>query len=321
MSFAQIDFNSETGALIDSALVVRTQRVEISYGNLLSKFDYYQTGKSVLGLSKKDFVELNNFRASAMAIRMDDGLGNVSFVADLIANIDLQNISTTLEFGRIFRIDTVNSDFIGGRLSHNLFTFEAYFVADNTLFDERTENDAVYAWLAYHPEKFFSAIGWRDKELWAMFGTKNGNRFGNFSFFSYHPNGDFWFRSQNGFCEINQNFFHQDLYLVAMSYLVVPPFFFKHFSPISTKGEYAFKFDARRRAEVYNYEAITSKKIGPDWFYIAAGINSEVRNNKMRIAPSIEFYKKIENENMEAVIEIRYDFLYKALSSYLTFKL
>jgi hypothetical protein len=300
--------------------VTRTQRIEASYGNLFSRFDYYQTGKSVLGITKKDFFQLNKVRTSAMAIRMDDGFDTVSFVADLIVNVDLQNISAMLEFGKVFRPYKGSADFIGTRLSHNLFTFETYLVSDHKLPGKVTEKDAFYTWLAYHPEKFFSAIGWRNKEWWAMFGTKNGNRFGNFSFFSYHPSGNFWFRSQNGFHEINQNFFHQDLYLIAMSYLVVPPFFFKHFSPISTKGDYAFKLDAKRRSEIYNFEVIVSKKVGPDWFYVATGVNSEVRGDIMTVAPSVEFYKKIKTEYMEAGIEIRYDFLYKSLRSYLTVK-
>jgi hypothetical protein len=193
-------------------------------------------------------------------------------------------------------------------------------VASHTYLERLNSNDAVYTWLAYHPEHLFVSLGLQynqRRQYWGMFGTKNFEKFGNFTFLNYQPeSGNFWFRSQAGFGEIDQSFFSQDLYIFASSYLIVPAFFFQHFSPISSKGSYSLKLDGRRTNGVHNYELIMGKKVGNDFVRMAVGVNSEYRDN-LRLAPSIELYKDWKGGNGRIIVELRYDLLYKNLNAYL----
>jgi hypothetical protein len=251
-------------------------------------------------------------------IKVGDGARDDQFVFDTWGYKKFGRFSASVEIGRIVSQAGQPIDCIGSRLSLGNFTTEFYLLTYHPLLGEKiTKQDATYGWIAYHPKHAFIALGKQDHQYWGFVGTKNLQHFGNFTFANYQPEtGNFWFRSQTGFGEINQKFFCQDMYMEGTNYLVVPAFYYKHFSPICAKGSYSLKIDGRRTNDVQNYEVMMGKAIGNDVLRLAVGLNSEYQTN-LRLAPSIEVYKFWPTKFGTEIIELRYDVLYKTISGYL----
>jgi len=313
--------NLETSVFLDTNnFQMNTQQVTISCDIVNFKYDYKERSSDVLSLIAPKVLSDSAYSLGAGFIKIGDNKDEDRYVADFFGKMKFKKWSMFLETGRIFSQKSVPNDFLGGRFSFGNFTTEAYVLADHSFKEMINQDDKFYAWVAYHPKKFFVSTGISDKQYWLFGGTKNIDNFGNFLLANYNPkNGDFWFRNQSGFGKIDKNFFSQDLYIFATSYLVVPAFHFTHFSPIATKGTYSFKVDGRRINGVHYYELAMGKEIGNNLFRMAVGVNSEYKED-LRLAPVIEFYKDIKSENIKAIAELRYDFLNKVFSAYLVFK-
>lgn len=313
--------NLETGAILDSSgFQVNTQRVGVSNDFFNFRYDWKEKSADVVSLILPKVFSDSIYSFGAGLIKIGDNQHESDYVIDFFGKAKFKKWSMSLETGRILNQKSIPNDFLGGRFSSKNFTVEAYFLANHSFAEMINQNDKYYGWIAYHPKKFFVSSGFSDKQYWFFSGTKDRANFGNFLLANYNPkNGDFWFRNQSGFGKIDKNFFNQDLYIFASSYLVVPAFHFTHFSPIATKGSYSFKVDGRRINGVHYYELAMGKEIGNNILRMAVGINSEYQND-LRLAPTIEFYKDIKSENFKAIAELRYDFLFKSLSAYLTFK-
>jgi len=311
--------NSESTFKADTAQTqISVQRVEINVSGVSLKYDFKSNGSDIIGLVAPKIISDSTFNWGGMIAKTGDGGSSDQLVLDSWVSKKFGKLSTSLEVGRIINQLGDPWDCAGGRLSYGNFTAELYELTYHPIIGEKiTGQDATYGWLAYHPQHAFVALGKSDHQYWGLLGTRNLQHFGEFAFVNYVPEtGDFWFRSQTGFGEINQKFFCQDLYIEGTSYLVVPAFYYKHFSPICPKGTYALRLEGRRTGSLQNYEAMMGKRIGNDVVRLAAGVNSEYRAD-LRLAPSFELYKSFKTKSWESIIELRYDMLYKALSGYL----
>ncbi len=314
--------NLESTIKIDtSASQVLIQRIEIVTKQVTIKYDYKAKDRDVIGLIFPTIYSDSTTTISGMAVKMGDGDRSDQYVADLWVTKQFGQFKTMLEVGRIVSLEAIPWDYAGTRLSYGNFTVEAYAMGYHPVTEKLGKNDSYFGWAAFHPQHAFVAVGQQDNGYWFFAGTRNLKDFGSLSFLNYNKaNGNFWFRSQNAFGDVNQKFYALDNYIDATSYMVVPIFFYKHFSPIASKGNLAIKVDGRRTNGIQNWELIGSKKIGNDWVRLAAGINSEFKEDKMRYAPSFELYKAFTKPYGKFIAELRYDFLYNTFSAYLIVK-
>lgn len=318
--------NLESTIISDSASSqISVQRIEVKTNSLTFKYDYKENGRDVIGLILPSFLADSFSSLSAMIVKIGDNGHDDQFAFDVWAKRRFKNLEATLELGRMISPADNPIDYAGTRLSSKKITIEFYSLAHHPLLGEPIGSKITsYGWVAYHPEHLYVALGKQDRDYWAFFGTKNQKRFGNFTFANYQTKTkNFWWRSQFGWGEINQGFFNQDLYLEGTSYLVIPVFYYKHFSPICTKGEYSLKLDGHRHGSTQGYEAMLGKKIGNDIFRLAVGANSsflEGKTNSLRIAPSFEAYKAWRGTKGQVIIELRYDLLDQLASAYLVFR-
>ncbi len=314
--------NLESTIKIDtSASQVLIQRIEIITKEVIIKYDYKAKDRDVIGLIFPTIWSDSTTTISGMAVKMGDGDRSDQYVADLWVTKQFGQFKTMLEVGRLVSLESIPWDYAGTRLSYGNFTVEAYAMGYHPVTEKLGKNDSYFGWVAFHPQHAFVGVGQQDNGYWAFAGTRNLKDFGSLSFLNYNKaNGNFWFRSQSAFGEVNQNFYSLDTYIDATSYMVVPIFFYKHFSPIASKGNLAIKVDGRRTNGIQNWELIGSKKIGNDWVRLAAGINSEFKEDKMRYAPSFELYKAFTKPYGKFIAELRYDLLYNTFSAYLIVK-
>lgn len=319
---AQTKFSTETTLCYDKTQGgIPLNRIEISNPLFNIKYDYKVdliSGKplnDVFGIFFPKMVNKKTFSLDGAIIKLGDWNKNDQTILDLSATKKIGSVSITLEIGRAVGVETRPWDFVVSRASHRLFTVEGGILSPDQLFAPSQKK--LYGWVAYHPEHIFVATGNEISRNWFLFGTKKHANFGNFSFLSYdRDNGNFWFRSQFGFQNVNQNFFAQDNYIVAASYLIVPPFFYKHFSPMSTKGKYALKFDGKRVGKLETYEVSVGRQFGK-YGQIAIGANNE-NFKPERVGLLLEYYKEFTLKNFKASAELRYEQLSSKFYGFIT---
>lgn len=313
--------NLESTIKVDeSGALLSVQRVEVKNSTFTLKYDYKAKGSDVLGIIIPKIWSNSTSSLNGMIVKNGDG-NNDQFIFDVWGNKKFGKLTTMLEIGRIVSSTSEPRDIIGTRLSYSDFTAETYVVTKHQINQGLTKNDLYYAWIAYHPNKAFIALGKQDKQYWGYAGTKGFSRFGNFTFVNYQPETkNFWFKSQTAFGEINQNFFCQENYILATSYLTVPLFYYLHFSPIVTKGPLTIKVEGRQTAGLQNYEVMLGKQLGNNSFGFAVGVNSEYNKNVLNLSPSFELYKSWKNNLGQCIVELRYDHLYKVGGAFLAIK-
>ncbi|NCN22285.1 hypothetical protein GW934_02210 [Candidatus Falkowbacteria bacterium] len=301
--------------------IVSIQKIDLTVGRAKIKFDYKLNAPDILGIVIPELFKTNSLDINLMIVKMGDGGQEDKFALGIWSNKQFSNFGLMINIGRLANKQEVPWDFAGGMISHQRFTFEAYAMTLHSLIGNKWQSsDIIYVWAAYHPEKSFFSLGLNEGQVWAYAGTRNLKRFGNFTFANYDPrSGNFWFKSQSGFGEINQGFFSLETYRIAAEYLTVPLFFHKHFSPLCAKGDYAVKFEGRRLGGVHSYEAMLGKNLPSNDLGLAIGINSEYCS-ELKIAPSAELYKNWQWNGFKGVVELRYDMISNALVGYLVLK-
>lgn len=308
---AQTKFSTETTLCYDKLQGgIPLNRLEIGNSLFNIRYDYKvdlinnKTINDVFGIFFSKIIDKKTFSLGGGLIKLGDWNKGDQIIFDLSATKQIGLVSINLEIGRAIGVKNEPWDYILSRVSHPLFTVEGGILSPDQLFAPSQKK--LYGWIAYHSEHIFIATGNEISRNWFLFGTKKYANFGNFSFLNYdRDNGNFWFRSQFGFQSVNQNFFSQDNYIVAASYLIVPPFFYKHFSPMSTKGKYALKFDGKRIGKLETYEISIGRQFGK-YGQVAMGLNNE-NFNKKRVGLILEYYKEFKLNNFKASTELRYE--------------
>ena len=310
-SQAQTRFSSETTLSYDKLQGgIPLNRFEIINPFFSVKYDCKvdlvnsKTVNDVFGIFFPKIINKPTFSLDGALIKLGDWNKNDQLIFDLAVTKKLGSLIVFLEIGRAVGVKIEPWDYVLSRISHRLFTVEGGILSGDHLFAPSQKK--LYGWVAYHPENIFIATGNEISRNWFIFGTKKYANFGNLSFINYdRDNGNFWFRSQFGFQNVNQAFFSQENYIIAASYLIVPPFFYKHFSPMSTKGKYSLKFDGKRIGKLETYEVSVGRQFGK-FGQIAAGINNENFNEK-RSGLILEYYKEFKLKNFKTSAELRYE--------------
>lgn len=300
------------------------QKLELSTSFLRFRYDFKAGAPDVGGIMFPKIIGDSNGVIGGVLMKVGDFNRHDQYIVDVWANRKWgknHKFYTGIEIGRIFCAESRPWDYLITKLSYGPFTVEAGILAFHPVTTMVNSKDATYAWAAYHPKHAFIALGKQIDTYWAFVGTKNLTGFGNLTFANYDlKTGNFWFKSQTGIGEINQAFFNQDLYVEATSYLVIPAFYYKHFSPLTTKGTFSIKLEGRRVRDIQNYEIMAGHIIGNDILQIGVGLNSEYKD-KLKIAPVIELYKSWQFKSLRGSVELRYDLLYQALNAYTIIKI
>jgi len=319
-SFAQI-LKTETAFQHDDAISgISVNRFQID-GPVNLKYDFkkdltnQKKVDDVLGIFVPNIIESNGFSFTPGLIKLGDWEKNDEVIVDLQIANTFKEFSISAEYGIGFRNNSAPRNFGVVRLSHPMITIEGAFMSKYGYKNIAELTEKKFYWIAVHPEKFFIAIGNEVSRNWFLVGTKNYNNFGNMTFGNIdRNNNNFWVRSQFGFGDINKNFFSQENYIVASSYLMAPPFFYIHFSPISTKGTYGFKVDVQRVGEYEKWEALFARQFGQVG-QIALGWQ---KNNLEKSGPIIEYYNSLNINNFfQFSLELKYEEIYNRLSGYI----
>lgn len=247
-------------------------------------------------------------------IKLGDWKANDEYFIDITYTKKWEQMSWLLDIGRGIKSDELPRDYFISRFSHPLFTLEGGSLSEHGYSNLREFFKDKYYWAAIHPKYMFLAAGNEVDRTWMLAGTKDMESFGTFACGDYdRDNGNYWFRWQTGYGSVNQKYYCLDNYLIASSYLVVPPFFYKHFGPISTKGDYGFKVDAIKSNGVEKFEYYVSKKFGA-YGYWALGWQREVPNRNGFI---IEAYKELTMKNLKLIVEGKYESNYGRFSGFI----
>ena len=309
-----LQYDKAVGGVSIQRLQFDSPQISVKYDH---KLDLAKKSKvnDVFGIFIPNTVKSGNFSLDLAVIKVGDWDVEDEGFIDLTATNKFKHFTATLEIGRGVNSKSGPRDYILGRLAHNFFTIEAGVMSDHGYSDIDGFISNKYYWGAIHPKYAFVAVGNEITRTWLLVGTKDLSSFGNLSCGDYdRKNGDFWFRTQFGFGNVNQKFFSLDNYIVSASYLILPPFFYKHFSPISTKGDYGLKFDGRRTGAVEKYELIGSRKFG-EFGQLAIGWEKEVNSNSGLI---LEYYKDFSFNKFRATVEMKYESLYSRFSGFIT---
>lgn len=322
ISQAQTRFSSETTLSYDKLQGgIPLNRFEITNSSFSVKYDYKvdlingKTVNDVFGIFFPKIINKPTFSLDGALIKLGDWNNNDQLIFDLAATKKLGPLTVSLEIGRAIGVKITPWDYVLSRVSHRLFTIESGVLSDDHLF--ALSQKKLYGWIAFHPKHFYIATGNEISRNWFFFGTKQYKNFGSFTCADYdRDNGNFWFRSQFGFIDANQKFYSQENYIIATSYLNVPPFFYRHFSPMSTKGKYTLKLDGKRVGKLETYEITTGRQFGK-YGQIAIGLNNE-NFNKKRVGLILEYYKEFTLKNFKASAELRYQQLDSRFYGFIT---
>ncbi len=318
---SQVKLLTESTARFDKVdNTILTQRIELTMSkHVFMKYDFNNNlhGKTVADVGMVSFtnaISTKSFLFEPSIITLGD-LGNreMETFVDLYSKFTHKNFSFSVDFGIGYSPITAPRYFVLHRFSSKYVTVEGGFVSKNGPKTVAEMADSKYGWIAFHPKHFYLAVGNEIKTSWFFAGTKEMKDFGNFSFASFNrTNDDFWFRSQTGLLDVNQKFFCQDNYIVGTSYLTIPPFFYKHFSPISTKGLWSFKVDMKRSGSVERKEVIIGHQFG-SYGQVAIGFQNQLSDGNGAV---LEYFNSITSGAFSSSVELKYETLLKRVSAF-----
>lgn len=318
---AQIKLLGETTSRFDqNDNTILTQRIELTMSkHVFMKYDFNNNlhGKTIADVGMISFtnaVSTESFLFEPSIITLGDlGKREMETFIDLYSKFIHKSFSFSVDFGIGYSSLTSPRYFVLHRFSSEYLTVEGGFVSKHGPKTFSDMADSKYAWAAVHFKQLFLALGNEVKTSWFFAGTKEMKHFGNFSFASFNrTNDDFWFRSQSGFIDVNQKFFCQDNYIVGVSYLTIPPFFYKHFSPISTKGLWSFKVDMKRSGNVEKKEVVIGRQFG-QYGQLALGFQNALSQGNGAI---IEYFNSVSVKQFNASVELKYETLAKRVGAF-----
>jgi hypothetical protein len=301
---------------------VQIHRTQFNSDFLTIKYDYKvdlsnpaNQVNDVLGIFVPA-VKRNNLSLDVGVIKLGDWNRGDELFGDVTLKNKFKDFSTTLEIGHSISKATAMRDYFIGRISHKIFTIEGGFLSDYGYSNISELMKKQYYWFAFHPEHAFVAVGNEIQRTWAILGSRDFKNVGTLSCGDYdRKTGDFWFRSQTGFGNVDQSFFSLENELFSTSYLVLPPFFYTHFGPIMTKGNYGFKIDGKKTGNLEKYEFEVSRKLGSVG-QLGLGWEREVPNTNGLI---IEYFNKVIIERVVKItLELKYETIYSRLSGFIT---
>lgn len=318
---AQTKLQTETTFQNDElAQGVSVQRLQLNSSMINVKYDYKvdlankKTIDDVFGVFSPSMNIGNKTSISFGIVKLGDWKENDEVLFDGKITKTFSDFLFSINLGHGEKINLGSRDYAISTFESELLTVEAGFVSQYNYSDFFQLTKNKYYWASFHPDYLFVAIGNEIEKSWLIFGTKDMEDFGNFTFLNVdRSNKNFWLRTQFGYRNINKYFYSLENYRVATSYLVVPPFFYKHFSPVATKGDYALKVDGKKVGNVEIWEIVGAKNFG-DFGRITLGWQKE-SSNKGVVA---EYYKELLLGNFSLISELRYESLFSRFSGFIT---
>ncbi len=300
-----------------------TQRFEFVGKTITFRYDLktdiknQQMVPDVFGIIIPNIIGDSTWSLNGAIIKSGDWGTSDQTTFDLSFAKKFKKSKINLEIGRILSLESLPNDYIVFSYYSKRWSGELATLSKNTIADLSIRHNP-YAWLGYNWQHGYLSSGISDKTYWVFGGTREYQEFGNFTFGSYNPGtGDFWWRSQFGLGQVNQKFFCREMYDIASSYLVVPAFFFKHFSPFLDKGTYNLKLDAMKSGTKTDYEACLGYH-RLKWPGIGAGLKFSENKGVKKIAPTIEAYEPLTIGKFKANLEAKYDFVTDNFIGYVT---
>lgn len=292
---------------------ISVQRFQMNSNQISLKYDYKV---DLINKNKKindvfgifvPVIKNDNFYFEADVIKLGDWEKRDELLLDLSVKIKSKSNEFYFEIGRGVRKESGPRDFTIMSYSNPLITIKGGLMSKYGYSNIPEFATNKYGYIAIHPENLFFAVGTEIDRTWFLAGTRNMKDFGNLSFVNIdRSNNNFWFRTQFGYGNVNQKFFSLDNYRISTDYLVVPPFFYTHFSPLSTKGDYGFKIDGKRVVNTEKWEASVSRQFGQIG-QLAVGWTREQSKNGF----ILEYYNSASISNMVFSIELKYDSIKK----------
>lgn len=314
--FSQTTFKTETTINADKeSNRIDVQRFLFNSAPLNVRYDFKlnRNGKTVndlITVNVPKVIETKKFSLDLTGIKLGDKHSESEYFGDISAEIKIDSKSKFLcSFGAGFGPSQSPRIYGIGRYSLENVTLEAGVVSKKGFhnFDELTQDR--YAWGAYHNEHIFVALGTEITRTWFLTGTKNFKDFGMFTLCDFdRASDDFWIRSQVGYKNANQAFFCQENYLVATSYLIVPPFPYLHFGPISTKAELlSFKVDISKKKANERIELIAGTQFGSIGQFALGFVGERITHQPILGGVSMEYFNSLTIGKFKASVELHYE--------------
>ncbi len=322
---AQVSILSETSVSINNQFKgIEVNRLQVDIPHVFVKYDFKTnmngtTVSDVLGIFATKFIHSKNFTFEPGVIKLGDIEGEGEYFLDLFTETRFKHFSVQVDVGRGMSKTTKPRDYIISRFAHNVFTVEVGILSKNGYGNLKQFVNEKYYWAAFHPPSLFIALGNEVNRTWGFFGTQGFKNIGNFTYANWdRTNDDFWIRSQWGYKNINQKYFCKENYIIGTSYLVVPPFFYKHFSPISTKGEYSLKIDVKRTGVNERLEVIIGKQFGIIGQFAVGVISEGTRGNPFKTGVVAEYFNFVNFNQFTSSVEIHYESNKKQMFGFIT---
>lgn len=201
--------------------------------------------------------------------------------------------------------------------TNNLFAIVALY---DVISDLGKLNQSIYGGLGYDFNKSYLGLGKNQNRFMATTGVKGLDDFGAMSLFLYDVKSNNWsFVTQAALNNINQSFFHEDLFDFITGYFSLPNFFPKHFTPQTNKGDYSIKFNGRGEPRTREIEG----KLGyyNEIIPFSFGINSLNKNGIKEHGLVVEINKLLKFSNgLKIHAEAKYNFRDNSFGAYFIFK-
>ncbi len=321
---AQFKVLTETSSrfdAVDNAITI--QRAELTLSkHVFFKYDYYnnlhgETIDDVGMISFTNAISTKKFYFEPSILTLGDpGKKGMETFVDLYGKLTTKSYSFSVELGGGYSPITAPRYYVLHRLTSEYVSAEMGLVSKHGPESFKDLADSKYAWVAFTPKHMYFAVGNEITRTWFFAGTTEFKDFGNFTFANFdRASNDYAFRAQFGYLNVNQNYFNKDNYIVGTSYLTIPPFFYKHFSPISTKGLYSFKVDMKKTGDIEKQEIIAGRQFG-QYGQIALGYQNQ---KNLGSGLTAEYYNSVSWKGFSASVELKYEHLYKRMTGFLVF--
>ena len=301
------------------------QRVEINTEPVVVKYDSYFNlkGKNPDDVASIFFNKVYNKKDLSLdlgVLNVGNFNGKDELFFDVLATKKVNKTEATLEVGKSTREIAASREWVIVYFRNPKISADAGYFAQGSTFNTNTKIQK-YAWLGYHDNHKYIALGNEIDRTWGFFGVKGYSDFGTFTLGKYDRNtGDVWIKSQTAVGDVNQKFYCTELFDVAASYFVVPAFHTKHFSPLSTKGDVALKLEYKKNGTTKTQE--TEAMIGTNKtpIQIGLGINTEYKDNSSTSNAVVELYKEFKIGKIDGSAECRYNNRTEDVAGYLMLK-
>jgi len=303
-SETQVQFNDDYSGVNIERIQLSSNVVNFKYDNKVNIND--KKVNDVASLFSNGLVKTKDFTFDVGYIGVLDYQQSDEHFLDIYAKKQFKNISVSLELGRGVGEKQKPRDYFISRIAHKYFTIEVGAFSKNGYNNLSGFLENKYYWGALHNDHYFVALGNEVTRTHAIASTKGFKDFGNFTFGNYdRANGDFWIRSQTGIMNVNQEFFSQENCLTSANYLILTAFHYIWFSPMSTKGSYTFRVDAKKTGGIEKKDFMFGKQLGQIGQF-AVGLQNQIGNGNGVVA---EYYNSVSFGKFSTLISLRYESL------------